>query len=211
MEQLEHQITELQDTLRKMSNSQAVLKADAQLLEQEKTANQREYARIKIIAEESKNDMLSSAEGAKSNQAQLNSVRKQISDAQANIARIRPQIEELKGKDGEIRTKLDVAIQRRTTLIQKQGQAKRFVTVAERDASIKDEIKEVEAAKAEQQKTLKEAESNLGQKRQSLTSKEQEIAALKADLEKRRLEYVAFTDEERSKKIKVSEAVENRK
>lgn len=179
----ENELAALKDEVNQLGNQMDLVKIDRHQLEEDRRESARSQAKVELQVKKL-TDGQSASEHARQRQRQeLQAVKKELSEKDAELAKISPSYNEAKAQEAEIKSKLDASDASRQRLLSKQGRNSQFKSKTERDKWLRKEIEELNNTLATQKANRMDADEEVKVVQSEIKSLEKEISGLRERLE----------------------------
>ena len=151
-------------------------------------------------------------ETIKANKKEIERLAKEISKAEAELNdKVQPKYDSTSEAVTSLKNERDEVIRKIEGLYAKQGRGKQFTSREDRDAYLRTQIEELNAAKAEKTETVTSKRDTLSNLRRTLASDTKDLEAKTADVTKKGQSLQALTSTIEEKKKLRNEMAESRK
>ncbi|KAI9166803.1 Chromosome segregation protein sudA [Paramyrothecium foliicola] len=178
----EKAIDKLDAEIQKHQRLMELLQIDRRQVEEDRRDNAKALAKVELKAKSLSEGQSAEDQARAQHAAELRSVQKEIASKEKELSKIMPQFQEAKHNESEIRRQLDTAEASRARLFAKQSRGSRFRNKAERDAWLRQEIKELEMTISAQKANKIDADEEVSRVQQAIAQIEKEVADLRSRL-----------------------------
>jgi len=181
----EEDLKEMDSQISRLKQQIDFLNLDRQQLEDERKEASREKAKVELDVK-ALTDGQSSAQAARTRHANdLQQIRAQIEQREAELAQILPQYNAQKEQEAAIKNRLAEAEGKRQRLYAKQGRQTQFQSKRDRDTWLRKEIAEINVAQATRKAIAMQASEDAAQIQGEIEALESEIAELRSRIDNR--------------------------
>ncbi|KAM3504787.1 hypothetical protein MY10362_003347 [Beauveria mimosiformis] len=178
----EKALAKLDAEVHKLQRQIELLQIDRNQLEEDRRDGAKALAKIELKVKNLKEGQSAQEQARTAHASELQSVQSDIASKEKELNKLLPKYNKKKQEENEIRRQLDAAEGVRGRLFAKQSRGSRFKNKAERDAWLKQEIKEVTVTTSSQKANRLDADEEVQRVQQIITHGEQEIADLRSRL-----------------------------
>jgi structural maintenance of chromosome 3 (chondroitin sulfate proteoglycan 6) len=178
----EKAISQLDAEIHKLQRQMELLQIDRRQLEEDRRDNAKALAKVELKAKGLAEGQSAEEQARARHAAELKAVQKEIAAKEKELAEILPQYNTAKVNEADIRRQLDTAEASRARLFAKQSRGSRFRNKTERDAWLRQEIRELELTISTQKANKIDADEEVARVQQAIAQIEQEVADLRSRL-----------------------------
>ncbi|XP_071537394.1 structural maintenance of chromosomes protein 3 isoform X2 [Panulirus ornatus] len=189
-EQLRQQLQKSQESIKTLSKEMKDIKSKLSQVKEERDTYNMEQQQllkektkleftIKDLADEVQGDNKSKERAEK----ELQKLRATIAQKEAELEAIRPQYEEMKGREDEAQHELSLKDQKRKELYAKQGRGSQFTSKEQRDQWIQKELRSIERAMGEKKDQIKRLDEEIYRDKERNKEIEKRLQELSSDTE----------------------------
>ncbi|XP_069194888.1 structural maintenance of chromosomes protein 3 isoform X3 [Procambarus clarkii] len=185
-EQFRQQLQKSQESIKTLSKDMKDVKSKlSQVKEERDTYNmeQQQLLKEKTKLEFTIKDLTDEVQGDNKSkeraEKELQKLRSTISQKEAELEAIRPQYEEMKGREDEAQHELSMKDQKRKELYAKQGRGSQFTSKEQRDQWIQKELRSIERAMGEKKDQIRRLDEEInrdGERNKELEKRLQEVS-----------------------------------
>lgn len=173
-------LAQLDTEIHKLQQQLELLRIDRRQLDEDRRESAKAKAKSELAVKGLSDGMAAQDQAKQHHDAELNEIKKAIASKKAELAKITPRYEEKKSEEAQIRQELETAEASRQRLFTKQTRSSQFKNKGERDAYLKDQIKELNLTLGHQKATRLDAEEEVKNVQGSIEQLEKEVAGLRA-------------------------------
>ncbi|CCE30976.1 hypothetical protein E4U35_002592 [Claviceps purpurea] len=207
----EKAISKLDAKIHNLQRELELLQIDRRQHEEDRRDCAKALAKTELKVKNLRDGQSAQEQARSQHEAELHSVQSEISDKEKQLAQVLPEYEKKKEEEEEIRQQLDTAEASRTRLFAKQSRGSRFKNKSERDAFLKQEVKELNLTMNAQKASKLEAEQELARVQETIQQTEQEVAQLRSRLANWSSDRVLMVDEVTEAKVQLDKLNDERK
>lgn len=178
----EKQIDKLDAQIHRLQREMELLQIDRRQLEEDRRDSAKTLAKIELKVRNLKEGQSAQEQAQAQHASELQNVQAEIANKEAELANILPLYNTQRQEEFEVRAQLDQAEAARARLFAKQSRGSRFKNKAERDAWLKQEIKELNANIKTQTSNKQDADQEVSRLQESISQGEANIAELRSRL-----------------------------
>ncbi|KAI1268698.1 putative chromosome segregation protein SudA [Xylariaceae sp. FL1019] len=176
-------IASLNAEIHKLRQQMEMLRLDRQQLTEDRRENARAQATAELTVKDLSSSMSAQEQAKAEHDAELNRVKTAIASEEAELKKLSPDFEKRKRKEAEVKLALDTAESGRQRLFTKQTRGTQFRSKTERDAYLREQIKELNITMSTQKATRLDAEEQVKGIESSIQELDQEIVNLRQNNE----------------------------
>ncbi|PMB69283.1 Chromosome segregation protein sudA [Beauveria bassiana] len=178
----EKALAKLDAEIHKLQRQIELLQIDRNQLEEDRRDGAKALAKIELKVKNLKEGQSAQEQARTAHASELQSVQSDIAAKEKELTKLLPKYNKKVQEENEIRRQLDAAEGVRGRLFAKQSRGSRFKNKTERDAWLKQEIKELTVTTSTQKANRLDADEEVQRVQQIITHGEQEIADLRSRL-----------------------------
>ncbi|KAH6661923.1 RecF/RecN/SMC N terminal domain-containing protein [Plectosphaerella plurivora] len=179
----EKAITQLDAEINRLNREMELLRLDRRQLEDDRRETAKAKAKAELKVKGLSDGQSSALQAQQQHDADLEAVRAEIAEKQAELSKITPVYTQRKQAETEIRGQLEAAEALRQRLYTKQTRSSQFRNKGERDKYLRGEIEELHSQISTQKANKLDADEEVVRADRSITTLEQEIINLRSQLE----------------------------
>lgn len=179
----ENELAALKDEVKQLCNQMELLKIDRRQLEEDRRESARAQAKVELEVKKLAEGQSASEQARQRQKQELQAVKKEMSEKDAELAKIVPDYNKAKAQEVEVKSALDASDASRQRLLSKQGRNSQFKSKAERDKWLRKEIEVLNNTLATQKANRMDADEDVKTVQTEIKGLEKEISGLRERLE----------------------------
>jgi structural maintenance of chromosome 3 (chondroitin sulfate proteoglycan 6) len=179
----EEELKALKSEIKQLKNQMELLKIDRSQLEEDRRESAKSQAKVEIEVKKLTDGQSASERARQQHKEELQTVQKEMTEKNAELAKILPAYSKAKTQEAEVKSELDASDASRQRLLSKQGRNAQFKSKAERDKWLRKEIDELNNTLATQKANRMDADEEVKAVQSEIKSLEKEISGLRERLE----------------------------
>ncbi|KAL5351136.1 Structural maintenance of chromosomes protein 3 [Pseudogymnoascus australis] len=179
----EEELAALKDEAKMLSNQMELLKIERRQLEEDRRESARSQAKVELEVKKLADGQSASEQARQRQKQELEAVKKEMSDKDAELAKIVPDYNKAKAEEVEVKSALDASDASRQRLLSKQGRNSQFKSKTERDKWLRKEIEVLNNTLATQKANRMDADEDVKAVQTEIKGLEKEISGLRERLE----------------------------
>lgn len=191
----EKAIAKLDGQIHKLQRQMELLQIDRRQLEEDRRDSAKSLAKVELKVKNLQEGQSAQEQAGQQHASDLKAVQGEIASKESELAKLLPKFNKKKQEEEEARRQLDAAESARGRLFAKQSRGSRFKNKSERDAWLKQEVKELNTTISTQKANKLDAEEEVQRVQEMITEGEKEIAELRSRLANWSTDRTEQTDE----------------
>lgn len=178
----EKAINKLDAEIHKLERQMELLQIDRRQLEEDRRDSAKGLAKVELKVKNLKEGQSAQEQAREQHASELQTVQRDIASKESELSKLLPKYNQKKQEEEDARRQLDAAEAARGRLFAKQSRGSRFKNKSERDAWMKQEIKDLNATISTQKANKLDADEEVQRVQKLITAGEKEIAELRSRL-----------------------------
>lgn len=207
----EKAIAKLDAEIHNLERELELLQIDRRQHEEDRRDGAKALAKVELKVKNLKDGQSAQEQAKEQHDTELAAVKTEISQKEKQLTKVLPDFQKKKHQEDEIRRQLDTAEASRARLFAKLNRGSRFKNKSERDAWLKQEVKELNATMRAQKANKVEADEEVARVQKAIDQTEKEVAELRSRLGNWSGDRVQLADEASHARINLDKLNDERK